>query len=123
MWSCGRKIAKEPATQKADGSAANGAQSFSGARTFLSAAACEPQHGVGSPLRRHVSRCCGQECPRSAKHVRSSALRWLGRGRHNFQFIGKPIRSRSHPRQLTDNVFRLEAEVRQTDDNFLTPAV
>src|SRR5438046_1056478 len=38
---------------------------FSGARTFLSAAACEPQHGVESPLRRYVSRCCGQECPRS----------------------------------------------------------
>src|SRR5947208_16078953 len=42
---------------------------FSGARTFLSAAACELEDGLDSPPRWNISRCCGQECPRSAKQV------------------------------------------------------
>src|SRR6266571_1652297 len=54
---------------------------FRGARTFLSAAACEPQHGVDSPPRWNVSRCCGQDCPRSGinryESVRITAIFWL----------------------------------------------
>src|SRR5438477_3145908 len=50
---------------------------FSAARTFLSAAAYELQHGLDSPPLWNISRCCGQECPRSAKHVGSSALRTI----------------------------------------------
>src|SRR5437879_13591881 len=42
---------------------------FGGARTFLSAAACELEDGFDSPPRWNISRCCGQECPRSAKQV------------------------------------------------------
>src|SRR6266478_2026165 len=39
---------------------------FSGARTFLSAAASRLQYGLDSLPPFRVSRCCGQECPRSA---------------------------------------------------------
>jgi hypothetical protein len=46
-------------------------ESPSGARTFLSAATCDGQNGVGAGLCAWVvEACCGQECPRSGVKMR-----------------------------------------------------
>src|SRR5260370_2133298 len=48
---------------------------FSGARTFLSAAASGRQYGLDSPPPFRVPRCCGQECPRSALNTYGALAR------------------------------------------------
>src|SRR5437870_1309327 len=43
-----------------------GTSVFSGARTFLSAAACSVQVAPASHSTTQFASCCGQECPRAA---------------------------------------------------------